>query len=180
MTQPEDFPTLANREFKRLKKLCDDAFAQVSKKQFFEQGNETDNSLAVICKHVAGNLRSRWTDFLTTDGEKPDRHRDSEFVLFETDTYESLLQAWHQNWSILFDTLDNLTPAHLDNTVTIRGEPLTVLQAITRQLTHYAYHTGQIVYLAKHLAGENWNSLSIPKNQSATFNQAPRKYLEPN
>ncbi len=178
MNELEDFVSLATREFKRLKDLSDRAVAQISEDQFFFADSEGDNSVAQIYKHMAGNIRSRWTDFLTTDGEKPDRNRDTEFVIAETDTYLHLHSRWESAWKILFDTLSDLKSSDLSTVVRIRGEGLTVLQAISRQLTHYAYHVGQIVYIAKRLAEENWTSLSIPKGESAAFNQAPDRYLE--
>jgi hypothetical protein len=120
-------------------------------------------------KHISGNMRSRWTNFLTTDGEKPDRDRDSEFEQSDADTREAVLTRWESGWRLLFEALDPLTEDDLQKTVTIRGEPHTVLQAINRQLTHYASHVGQIVFLAKHLAGPRWQSLSIPRGKSRQF-----------
>jgi hypothetical protein len=163
---------LALREFARLKKLADDAIAQLPADRFFIRPAEGDNSIAHIVKHVSGNLLSRWTDFLTTDGEKPDRRRDTEFVIAPEDTRERLLVRWAEGWEVLFRELRPLTDADLTRTVTIRREPLTVLDAINRQLTHYAYHIGQIVYLAKHFAGPQWRSLSIPFGESERFNRA--------
>lgn len=177
MKDTEDFISLAIREFVKLKKLSDDAVSQVSESQFPQSENEWDNSIAVIYKHLSGNLISRWTDFLTTDGEKADRNRDNEFVILASDTYEKLMERWEQGWAVLFEALSPLKPEDVSTTVKIRREELSVIQAVGRQLTHYAYHVGQIVYLAKHLAGENWNSLSIPVGQSGKFNQAPAKYL---
>jgi uncharacterized damage-inducible protein DinB len=173
----EDYLTLATREFQRLKKLADDAIAQISAEHFFAAPGEEDNSIAVIVKHMAGNMRSRWERFLTTDGEKPDRNRDSEFELTPADTRDELLAAWDRAWAILFAELKPLRPQDLERSVKIRGEPLSVLQAINRQLTHYAYHVGQIVYVAKHWGGSKWKSLSIPRGASARFNQNPEKYI---
>jgi hypothetical protein len=173
----EPYLPLVIREFARLKQLADRALAQVPGDPFFATPGDGDNSIAVIVKHVAGNSLSRWTDFLTSDGEKPDRNRDAEFVGTD-ETRERLLARWEQGWAALFTALTPLGAADLARTVTIRGEPLTVLQAVNRQLTHYAYHVGQIVYLAKHFAGPRWQSLSIPRGESERFNQAPRKYLE--
>jgi hypothetical protein len=127
------------------------------------------NSVAVIFKHVAGNLRSRWTDFLTTDGEKPDREREREFDASGEDR-AAVLARWEQGWSVLFETLDGLEPADLLRTVTIRREPHTVIEAVSRQLSHYAYHAGQVVFLAKHLKSEGWRYLSIPPGESERFN----------
>lgn len=174
---PEDYLALSLREFKKLKELADRAVAQLPANELFTQPGPVDNSVAVIMKHVSGNMRSRWRDFLTTDGEKPDRHRDNEFLILAADTREELFARWEEAWAILFKELAPLTTADLARTVTIRGEPLTVLQAITRQLIHYGYHVGQIVYVAKHLVGPGWKSLSIPVGQSAQFNQAPAKYV---
>jgi hypothetical protein len=133
--------------------------------------------MALIMKHLSGNMRSRWRDFLTADGEKPDRDRDSEFILSSQDSRQRILEEWDQGWTILFEALAPLRAEDLDRTVVIRGERFTVLQAISRQLTHYAYHVGQLVYVAKHLAGPRWQSLSIPKGGSAKFNENPGKYL---
>jgi hypothetical protein len=158
-----------------MKELADRAVAQVSDENLFIALDEEANSLAVIMKHIAGNLRSRWTDFLTSDGEKPDRHRDLEFVVEEKDTKEHLLAYWEAGWSCLFDALAPLGPDDLDRTVLIRGEPHSVIQAINRQLTHYAYHIGQMVFLAKHFASSAWQSLSIPRGKSEEFNAIMRE-----
>jgi hypothetical protein len=120
-------------------------------------------------KHMAGNMRSRWTDFLTSDGEKPDRNRDGEFELVADDSAQAVKAAWEAGWALVLETVASLTPADLDRTIHIRGEAHTVMQAITRQMTHYAGHTGQIVLLAKHFAGPRWRSLSIPRGQSKNF-----------
>jgi hypothetical protein len=173
----ENYIQLVVREFKRLKSLGDGAISQVSAEQFFAVPGPGDNSIAVIVKHVGGNLVSRWTDFLTTDGEKPGRDRDTEFQVLADDTQEHLLGVWEKGWGALFSALEPLADADLDRTITIRGEPLTVLQAINRQLAHYAYHVGQIVYVAKHHAGKSWRSLSIPVGASAQFNRNPAKYV---
>jgi len=129
------------------------------------------NSIALIVKHMAGNMRSRWTDFLTTDGEKADRNRDSEFVEPPA-TREDLRALWEEGWSRVFGALEPLTEADLERSVTIRGEAHSVMQAINRQLAHYPYHCGQIVMLAKHFRSEKWRSLSVPRNRSAEFNRA--------
>lgn len=173
----ETFLELARREFGRLKELADRAMAQITDDQFFAEPGPVDNSVAVILKHLSGNARSRWRDFLTADGEKPDRHRDSEFEIAGEDSRERLLKAWEEGWALLFAAITPLTPADLDRPVTIRGESLTVLQAVSRQLTHYAYHVGQIVYVCRHFAGDGWVSLSIPKGESAAFNRKPTKYV---
>ena len=151
------------------KNLAERAMAQVTDHELFANLDEEANSIAVIVKHIAGNMRSRWTDFLTTDGEKPDRDRDSEFV-DPPATRAGLLDAWEDGWSRMFRALEGLTEADLGRTVTIRGEPHSVMQAINRQVAHYAHHIGQIVLLAKHFAHQGWQSLSVPRNRSAEFN----------
>ncbi len=174
----EQFLTDMRREFSRLRQLADGAISQVKNEDIFDSLNEdASNSIAVIMKHLAGNMRSRWRDFLTSDGEKPDRQRDMEFELTETDDYDGIQKQWEVGWKILIDTLEDLTPADLSKTITIRGEPLLVHQALLRQLSHYAYHVGQIVFLAKHFTGNAWQSLSIPRGQSEAFNRNPKKYL---
>ena len=175
----ETYIQLSIREFKRMKGLAGGAFVQVTPEQFFATPSGDDNSIAVIVKHVGGNLLSRWTDFLTTDGEKPDRNRDAEFEITATDTQQILIGRWESGWAALFSALEPLTDADLEKTVTIRGEPFSVLQAINRQLTHYSYHVGQIVYVAKHYAAGSWRSLSIPRGKSVQFNADPAKYLQP-
>jgi hypothetical protein len=173
----ESYMQLVIREFKRTKSLADGAMAQISDEQFFATPAAGDNSIAVIVKHVGGNLVSRWTDFLTNDGEKPGRDRDAEFQIDANDTREHLLQVWDLGWTILFGTLESLGDSDLTRIVTIRGEPLTALQAVNRQLTHYAYHVGQIVYVAKHHCGAQWRTLSVPKGGSKEFNQNPTRYI---
>jgi hypothetical protein len=125
----------------------------------------------VIIKHIAGNMRSRFTDFLTSDGEKPDRRRDQEFEMTRSTTREEVMLWWEDGWAIVFSAIDALKPDDVSRTVTIRGEPHTVLQAINRQIAHYAYHIGQIVFLAKHFRSEQWKSLSIPRGKSEEFNR---------
>jgi hypothetical protein len=173
----EEYIPLAVREFERLKSVADRALSQLPADRLFAIPSEGDNSVAVIMKHVAGNMCSRWRDFLASDGEKPDRKRDREFVVSPDDTRQALFARWEEGWAALFAALAPLRPPDLGRTVTIRGEPTTVLQAINRQLTHYAYHVGQIVYLAKHFAGGRWKSLSIPLGESEQFNRAPGRYL---
>ena len=176
--EKESYIQLAVREFKRMKALAEGAMTQVTPDQFFAIPSEGDNSIAIIVKHVGGNLLSRWTDFLTADGEKPGRNRDVEFEIGAEDTQPALLKQWEMGWSALFGALEPLTDSDLDRTIKIRGEPLSVLQAINRQLTHYSYHVGQIVYVAKHYTGSSWQSLSIPRGKSAQFNAKPAKYVE--
>lgn len=156
--------------FRYYRKLAERAMEQVTDEQLFEQIDEESNSIALIIKHMAGNMRSRWTDFLTTDGEKPDRNRDSEFV-DPPRTREALLEVWADGWNRVFAALEPLSDADLTRTVTIRGEAHSVMQAINRQIAHYANHVGQIVLLAKHFAHDRWQSLSIPRNRSADFNR---------
>jgi|SRR5271166_928439 len=156
--------------FRYYKKLGERAMEQVTDEQLFINLDEEANSIAIVVKHMAGNMRSRWTDFLTTDGEKPGRNRDSEFV-DPPETREALLDAWEDGWARVFQALEPLADADLGRTITIRGEAHSVMQAINRQASHYAYHVGQIVMLAKHLAHERWQSLSVPRNRSAEFNR---------
>jgi hypothetical protein len=152
------------------KKLADRAMDQVTEEQLYETLDGEANSIAVIVKHMAGNMRSRWTDFLTSDGEKPDRDRDSEFV-DPPATRAALLQIWEDGWARVFAALEPLSDADMGRTITIRGEAHSVMQAINRQLGHYANHIGQIVLLAKHFARDRWQTLSVPKNKSAEFNK---------
>jgi uncharacterized damage-inducible protein DinB len=157
--------------FRYYKRLCDDAMAQVADEELTRVLDGEMNSIAQIVKHMAGNMRSRWTDFLTSDGEKPDRNRDGEFV-DPPASREALRAIWEDGWNRIFTALGPLTEADMSRTVTIRGEPHSIMQAINRQMAHYAYHCGQIVMLAKHFRGENWKSLSVPRNKSADFNRA--------
>jgi hypothetical protein len=157
--------------FRHYKKLGEGAMGQVTDDQLFTGLDEESNSIGIIVKHMAGNMRSRWTDFLTTDGEKPDRNRDSEFV-DPPATRAELLDQWESGWACLFRALESLSDADLGRTVTIRGETHSVMQTINRQVAHYSYHVGQIVALAKHFAGDRWQSLSVPRNRSAEFNRS--------
>lgn len=157
-------------EFRRYKRLGDGAIEQASDEDLVAAIDDESNSIAVIAKHVGGNLRSRWSDFLTTDGEKPDRDRDAEFVVDPGRATRAAVMAWwEEGWRALFGSLEALAPDDLLRTVTIRGEPHSVVRAIERSLAHTAYHVGQIVLLAKHRRGAEWRSLSIPKGQSKTF-----------
>jgi uncharacterized damage-inducible protein DinB len=158
------------RGFRGHKRLSDDAIAQLSDEQFFAPLDSESNSVAVIVKHMSGNLRSRFTNFLTTDGEKPDRNRDREFVMHNDAKREEVLSSWEQNWQLLFETVNSLHADDLGRTVTIRGEPHSVLQALNRAVAHSSYHAGQIVLLAKHWKGADWKTLSVPKGQSEAFN----------
>jgi uncharacterized damage-inducible protein DinB len=150
------------------KKLGERAMEQVSDDQLLTTLDPEMNSIAIVVKHMAGNMRSRWRDFLTSDGEKPDRNRDTEFIEPPANR-EQLMAMWNAGWELVFDALEPLADVDLNRTVTIRGEAHSVMQAINRQMAHYAYHIGQIVMLAKHLEHERWKSLSVPRNKSAEF-----------
>jgi hypothetical protein len=156
--------------FHYYKKLAERAMEQVTDDQLFEVLDAESNSIAIIVKHMYGNMRSRWMDFLTTDGEKPDRNRDSEFE-DPPATRKALMNLWEQGWNYLFTALEPLSDPDLERTITIRGEAHSVMQAINRQIGHYSYHCGQIVFLAKHFQHANWKSLTIPRGKSANFNQ---------
>lgn len=160
--------------FRQYKQMCQRAAAQVSDDDFFAALGTGENSIAVVMKHLAGNHRARWRDFLTTDGEKRDRHRDGEFTA-EGETRASIEARWEEGWGTAFASLATLEPADLERTITIRGEPLTVVRAILRNLAHAAYHTGQIVQLARHFAGDAWQTLSIPPGKSEEFNATMRE-----
>jgi Protein of unknown function (DUF1572) len=155
--------------FRHSKLLAERAMAQVSDEQLFLCLDAEANSIAIVVKHMAGNMRSRWSDFLTSDGEKPNRNRDSEFVA-PAATRQELLADWESGWAALLGAIEPLTDADLGRTITIRGEAHSVMQAINRQVAHYSYHIGQIVLLAKHCAADHWQSLSVPRNRSAEFN----------
>ncbi len=157
---------------KAYKKLADKAIAQLKDEEFFVTLDEESNSVAVVMKHMAGNMFSRWTDFLTTDGEKPDRNRDMEFVIEQSTTKQDVLDYWERGWACVFAAIEPLTLEDFEKKVMIRGEEHTIVQAINRQLMHYSYHIGQIAYLAKHFRSSEWNSLSIPRNKSAEFNSS--------
>lgn len=157
-------------EFLKYKAMADKSISRLSEDELHWQPNSVSNSIAIIMKHMAGNMISRWTDFLTTDGEKPDRYRDREFE-DEKESRKELIAAWEQGWKIFTDTMHSLKPEDMMATVYIRKEPHTVVKAFVRQLTHYGYHVGQIVYLAREIKGEQWESLSIPKGKSEEFNK---------
>jgi hypothetical protein len=160
MTLVEHYLEAVLATFRKQKVLAEKAFAQLDPEHFHVTLDPESNSIAIIMKHMSGNMRSRWTDFLTTDGEKPDRNRDDEFI---ESSLENVLQDWEEGWVRLFTMLENLSPDDLLRTVTIRQQPHSVLQAIERQVDHYGYHVGQIVFLAKHLKSSHWQSLSIPR-----------------
>ena len=145
--------------------------AQLSWKELIATPDPESNSMAVMAKHMAGNMKSRWTDFFSSDGEKTWRNREREFEADFTNRAE-LEQAWEEGWQCLFNVIDNLEPSHLNRIIHIRNQGHTVVEAVQRQLGHYSYHVGQMVFLAKHLRGSEWQSLSIPKGQSSTFNKA--------
>jgi hypothetical protein len=162
-------------EARRYRELAEQALAQVDDAGFVATLDAESNSLALVVKHVANNLRSRWTNFFATDGEKPDRHRDSEFELEPGDTRATLMARWESGWGCFLETLDRMTPEDLARTVVIRAEPHTVIRAALRSLAHTASHVGQIVLLAKHVSADRWHSLSIPRGQSEQVNQAMRE-----
>ena len=160
----------SKQQFIYYKSLAEKAMAQLAPEQLFIQPNEESNSIAMIVQHMAGNMLSRWTDFLTTDGEKEWRNRDAEFEAV-LKSKEELMQKWEEGWSCFMNVIDQLQPAQLGQTILIRNEPHTVMEAINRQLAHYPYHVGQIVFYAKQLKGNSFTSLSIPKNKSGEFNK---------
>ena len=156
----------SRKAMRAYKKLAEKALDQLKDEEYFITLDEESNSVAVVMKHMAGNMFSRWTDFLTSDGEKPNRNRDYEFVISPETTKDDMRDYWERGWQCVFDALDPLQIEDLEKRVYIRGEEHTVVQAINRQLMHYAYHIGQIVYLAKHFRATGWSSLSIPRNRS--------------
>lgn len=176
MTVSEDFLRSANRQFTYYKTLGEKAIEQLEPEQLFVSVNDDTNSIATIIKHLHGNMMSRWTDFLTTDGEKEWRNRDGEFIseaptpLIVTEKKQEVIKKWNEGWERLFNTLNSLKPEDLDKIIYIRNEGHTALEAINRQLAHYPYHVGQIVFYAKMLKKTRWNSLSIPKNKSKDYN----------
>ena len=155
--------------------MGESAMAQLEDKDFFVALDPESNSVAALVKHIAGNARSRFTDFLTSDGEKPDRFRDQEFEVAEKTTREEVMRWWEEGWSHVLPTLDSLRPDDAQRIVTIRSEPHTVMQALNRALAHYAQHIGQIVFLAKHLRSEQWQTLSIPRGKSEDYKTASPK-----
>ena len=163
------------RTFRNYKTLGEKALAQTPDEHLHTELDAASNSVAVIVKHVAGNLRSRFTDFLTADGEKPDRDRDGEFEMPERMNREEMLRVWELGWTVALGSIEALRPEDLDRTVQIRREPFAVVEALNRSVTHTAYHVGQIAYLARHFAGGSWKSLSIPKAMSSQFQQGDFK-----
>ncbi|MGB7824125.1 MAG: DUF1572 family protein [Candidatus Sulfotelmatobacter sp.] len=169
----------ARRQMRGQKRLAEGAIAQLKDEELFLTLDPESNSVAILIKHMAGSMRSRFRDFLATDGEKPDRFRDQEFELNTATTRADVLRWWDNGWAQVFSTLDALKPEDLMRTVTIRGEPHTVLQAINRQIAHYDGHTGQIIFLAKHLRSSDWKTLSIPRGKSEEYKMAPPKTYKP-
>jgi hypothetical protein len=167
VTVEEAYLTDVIDQFRKMKRLAEDALAQVSDDDLTATLDPESNSLAIIMKHMAGNLRSRFTDFLTTDGEKPDRNRDGEFEIQGRPTRAAVMADWQSGWRVLFSTLESLTPGDLLRDVYIRGQRHSVIQALDRQLTHHSYHVGQIVFLAKHFKSSEWKTLSIPRKRAS-------------
>jgi Protein of unknown function (DUF1572) len=172
--QPQDQLKMWQVEFRKLKRQVDRAVAQVRPEDLFRTLDDESNSIAILMKHIAGNMRSRWVDFLTGDGEKPDRNRDAEFIVDE-ETPESIKDRWESSWKLLLNGLQALQPQDLERSVNVRGEKQPVPEAIFRQLSHYASHMGQIVLLAKHFAGDRWQTLSVPRGQSEEFDARMRQ-----
>jgi hypothetical protein len=169
----------AHRQMRGHKRLAEGAMAQLKDHELFLALDPESNSIAIIVKHMAGNMRSRFTDFLTTDGEKPNRNRDREFEVNSSTTRADLTTWWEDGWARVFAAIESLKPEDITRTVTIRGEPHTVLQAINRQIAHYGYHTGQIVFLAKHIRSSKWKTLSIPRGKSEDFKTIAPKHYKP-
>lgn len=168
MTDPQFLPNLV-KQFQYCKLLGEQTFDQISDEELFWQYNPESNSIAIIAKHIAGNALSRWTDFLSSDGEKEWRHRETEFEMKFTSRAE-VIEYWDSGWQALFDAITPLTNEDLEKLIYIRNMGHTVIEAVNRQLAHYAYHVGQIVYIGRMIRGSEWQSLSIPKGQSAAFN----------
>jgi len=169
----------AHRQMRGYKRLAEGAMAQLKDHELFLTLDSESNSIAVLVKHMAGNMRSRFTDFLTTDGEKPDRHRDQEFELSSATTRADLTKWWEEGWARVFAAIEALKSEDVMRTVTVRGQPHTVLQAINRQIAHYAQHTGQIVFIAKHIRSGKWKTLSIPRSKSEQFKTVSPKPDKP-
>jgi hypothetical protein len=165
----------ARRQFRGHKRLAEGAMTQLRDEDFFVTLDPEANSIAILVKHLAGNMRSRFTDFLTSDGEKPDRFRDREFELNPATTRADVMKWWEEGWSCVFASIEALKSEDVTRIVTVRGEPHTVLQAINRQIAHYAQHTGQIVFLSKHLRSSDWKTLSVPRGKSEDYKTAPPK-----
>lgn len=170
----EIFIESAIQQFKDYKNLAEKTFAQIEERDYYFSPDGVNNSIAVNITHLHGNMLSRWTNFLTEDGEKDWRQRDREFESPQL-SKEQLLQLWEEGWTVLFDALSSLTPNDLDKTIYIRTKPLSVIEAIHRQLTHYASHVGQIIFLGKNIKGLNWQTLSIKRGESKQFNEKMNK-----
>jgi Protein of unknown function (DUF1572) len=162
----------ARRQFRGHKRMAEGAMTQLRDEDFFVTLDPESNSVAILVKHLAGNMRSRFTDFLSSDGEKPDRFRDREFESNPSTTRAEVMKWWEEGWNCVFAALESLKPEDVMRTVTVRGQPHTVMQAINRQIAHYAQHTGQIVFLAKHLRSSEWKTLSIPRGKSESYKTA--------
>ena len=165
-----------NRQFRGYKRLGEGAMSQLKDNELFVTIDQESNSVAILVKHLAGNMRSRFTDFLTSDGEKPNRNRDQEFEITPNTTRADVMRWWEEGWELVFSAAAGLKPEDLQRTVMIRGEPHTVLQALNRQLAHYSAHVAQIIFLAKHLRSSEWKSLSVPRGQSQNFIPSAQKY----
>jgi Protein of unknown function (DUF1572) len=168
-TLAEHYLEEVRRQFRGHKRLAEGAMAQLKDEDFFVALDAESNSVAVIVKHLAGNMRSRFVDFLTSDGEKPDRQRDREFEIGPATTRDEVMRWWEAGWGHVFTAIEGLKPDDVVHTVTIRGEAHSVLQALNRQVAHYAYHIGQIVFLAKHLRASDWKTLSVPRGKSEEY-----------
>lgn len=169
----------ARRQLRGHKRMGEATMGQLRDEDFLVTLDPESNSIAILVKHLAGNMRSRFTDFLTSDGEKPDRFRDREFELTPATTRADIMKWWEDGWTIVLSAIDGLKPEDVMRTVTIRGEPHTVLQAVNRQIAHYAQHIGQMVFLAKHLRSSEWTTLSIPRGKSEEFKKVPPKTYKP-
>ena len=178
MNLGNEYLKIVQERFESIKKLGDNTISQLSEKDIHWKLNEASNSIAIIAKHLSGNMISRWSDFLTSDGEKASRNRDQEFE-DDIPTKQEMIIIWEKGWKALLDTLNGLESQDLLKNITIRSEKHTVLEAIERQMAHYAYHVGQIVYIGKQLKGENWETLSIPKGKSEEYLQQKLKKHRP-
>jgi len=165
----------ARRQFRGHKRMAESAMTQLRDEDFFVTLDPEANSVAILVKHLAGNMHSRFTDFLTSDGEKPDRFRDREFELNPATSRADVMKWWEEGWSCVFAAIEALRPEDVMRTVTVRGEPHTVMQAVNRQIAHYAQHTGQIVFLSKHLRSGDWKTLSIPRGKSEEYKSVAPK-----
>lgn len=169
----------ARRQFRGHKRMGEAAMAQLKDEEFFVTLDPESNSVAILVKHLAGNMRSRFSDFLTSDGEKPDRFRDREFEITPSTTRADVMKWWEDGWAVVLNTIESLKAEDVMRTVTIRGEAHSVLQAVNRQIAHYAQHTGQVVFLAKHLRSSDWKTLSIPRGKSEEFKKIVPKSPKP-